>query len=217
VLLVACAAGTPRRVEQPRRARTTASVAAPDPDSAGQAGLCLGAPEDLDGWEDQDGCADPDNDQDRILDSADRCPNDPETTNGHEDEDGCPDSDRVVIEQIVDYVFQKLYFRPGDAAIHPLSVPALDENAATIRSVPRIVVQVAGHRAAGERDRTLGMRRAQAVIEALIARGIEASRLQPVDLGATRPIDRRRTAAAAERNRRVEFYVLPGPDGTAPE
>jgi outer membrane protein OmpA-like peptidoglycan-associated protein len=54
---------------------------------------CPNEPEDFDGFEDQDGCPDPDNDHDGILDAADRCPNDPEDFDGFEDSDGCPDLD----------------------------------------------------------------------------------------------------------------------------
>jgi outer membrane protein OmpA-like peptidoglycan-associated protein len=52
---------------------------------------CATAPEDIDGYQDQDGCPDPDNDGDGIADAQDKCPNDPETKNGYQDSDGCPD------------------------------------------------------------------------------------------------------------------------------
>ncbi|MFY0525600.1 Ig-like domain-containing protein [Archangium gephyra] len=52
---------------------------------------CAQGPEDLDGFQDEDGCADPDNDGDGIPDTKDRCPNQPESVNGFQDEDGCPD------------------------------------------------------------------------------------------------------------------------------
>jgi large repetitive protein len=54
---------------------------------------CPDDPEDVDGFEDEDGCPDPDNDQDGILDKDDQCPMDPEDIDGFEDEDGCPDPD----------------------------------------------------------------------------------------------------------------------------
>ena len=54
---------------------------------------CPNEPEDFDGFEDEDGCPDPDNDGDGILDVNDGCPNDPEDFDGFEDEDGCPDPD----------------------------------------------------------------------------------------------------------------------------
>ncbi|MBN2724781.1 MAG: thrombospondin type 3 repeat-containing protein [Deltaproteobacteria bacterium] len=49
--------------------------------------------EDKDGFEDEDGCPDPDNDKDGIPDVTDKCPNQAEDIDGFEDEDGCPDYD----------------------------------------------------------------------------------------------------------------------------
>ena len=54
---------------------------------------CPDDPEDMDGFEDEDGCPDPDNDGDTIPDESDQCPNEPEDMDGFEDEDGCPDPD----------------------------------------------------------------------------------------------------------------------------
>ncbi len=52
---------------------------------------CPEDPEDKDGFEDSDGCPDPDNDQDGIPDMYDMCPDHAEDFNQFEDEDGCPD------------------------------------------------------------------------------------------------------------------------------
>jgi len=54
---------------------------------------CPEQPEDRDGFEDGDGCPDPDNDGDGILDKADQCPTEREDSDGFEDADGCPESD----------------------------------------------------------------------------------------------------------------------------
>ncbi len=54
---------------------------------------CPDQAEDVDGYQDEDGCPDTDNDSDRILDVADHCPNDAEDPDGFEDSDGCPDID----------------------------------------------------------------------------------------------------------------------------
>ncbi len=54
---------------------------------------CPDDPEDKDGFEDTDGCPDPDNDKDGILDKVDHCPDEPEDKDGFEDKDGCPDPD----------------------------------------------------------------------------------------------------------------------------
>jgi outer membrane protein OmpA-like peptidoglycan-associated protein len=53
---------------------------------------CPDEPEDRDGWEDDDGCPDPDNDGDGIPDLEDRCPNQAEDMDGERDDDGCPET-----------------------------------------------------------------------------------------------------------------------------
>ena len=54
---------------------------------------CPHEAEDKDGFQDEDGCPDPDNDGDGILDVDDKCPNEPEDHDGFADDDGCPDPD----------------------------------------------------------------------------------------------------------------------------
>ena len=72
---------------------------APDPRDRDHDGIpdvldrCPDEPEDHDGYQDSDGCPDPDNDGDGIPDAVDKCPNDPEDFDGFQDEDGCPDPD----------------------------------------------------------------------------------------------------------------------------
>ncbi len=54
---------------------------------------CPDDPEDIDGFEDTDGCPDPDTDSGAMVDVADRCPDLPEDYDG--DVDGCPEPARV--------------------------------------------------------------------------------------------------------------------------
>ncbi|MBD3315690.1 MAG: OmpA family protein [Chitinivibrionales bacterium] len=54
---------------------------------------CPKDPEDRDGFEDDDGCPDPDNDKDGIPDLEDQCPKLAEDFDGIDDKDGCPDPD----------------------------------------------------------------------------------------------------------------------------
>ena len=56
-----------------------------------KADKCPAQAEDVDGFEDNDGCPELDNDKDGVPDTGDRCPNEPETVNGFDDADGCPD------------------------------------------------------------------------------------------------------------------------------
>ena len=50
-------------------------------------------PEDVDGFEDEDGCPEDDNDKDGIVDIRDECPLVPEDRDGFQDADGCPEDD----------------------------------------------------------------------------------------------------------------------------
>ena len=66
----------------------------PDKDGIrGAADACPNEPEDMDGFQDDDGCPEPDNDADGVPDANDSCPNEPEDRDGFQDEDGCPDPD----------------------------------------------------------------------------------------------------------------------------
>ena len=55
---------------------------------------CVHLPEDRDGWEDEDGCPDPDDDGDLVPDADDRCPREAADFERDEDEDGCTDPPR---------------------------------------------------------------------------------------------------------------------------
>jgi len=54
---------------------------------------CPELAEDLDGFQDGDGCPDLDNDGDGVADPVDACPLEPEDRDGFEDQDGCVDPD----------------------------------------------------------------------------------------------------------------------------
>ena len=57
------------------------------------ADACATAEEDLDGFEDGDGCPEADNDSDGVADAQDRCMLCPEDKDNFEDGDGCPELD----------------------------------------------------------------------------------------------------------------------------
>jgi len=70
----------------------------PDPDRdmdglINEVDECPDTPEDMDDFEDVDGCPEPDNDEDGVLDEPDQCPLEPEDKDGFEDKDGCPEPD----------------------------------------------------------------------------------------------------------------------------
>ena len=174
--------------------------------------LCPNDPEDKDGWEDEDGCPDPDNDKDRILDNDDRCPNEPETRNGFEDEDGCPDRGRVILTGTKIEILDKVFFEYNKAVIKSESFPILDAVAATLEGNPDIqLIEVQGHtdeRGNDAYNLDLSTRRAAAVKQYLIDKGIDKGRLESQGYGETQPLDKRHNEAAWAKNRRVEFLIL---------
>src|SRR5579883_3135980 len=194
----------------------------PDPDND-QDGIpdkldkCPNDPEDKDGFEDEDGCPDPDNDQDGIPDVKDKCPNDPETYNGFEDEDGCPDKGSVIIQDNNIIILEKIKFMTASAEILPESNKILDAVTATLSHHPEFtLVEIAGHadeRASDEYNLKLTQDRVNSVVRALVARGVDKSRLRSKGYGEYCPVDEGHNEAAWEQNRRVEFKIVKSKDG----
>ena len=177
--------------------------------------LCPDDEEDLDNFEDADGCPELDNDQDRILDVDDECPGDGETYNGHDDNDGCPDRGRVIVSESAIQVLSKIMFTRGSTEITPASEPILDAIAATLLvAVDISLVEIQGHTAANEKDAfTLAEDRALAVAAYLVKAGVASSRFQIRSYGDSNPIDAKATEEAHAYNRRVEFLVLEREEG----
>lgn len=172
--------------------------------------LCPDAPEDCDGRQDEDGCPDPDDDGDRVVDACDRCPTEPEVYNGFQDEDGCPDRGMVLLIDQHLRILTELHFARGRAALGPEAAPLLDAVGATLAGHAEILeVELRGHAAREERDPdALGLARANAVRDALLARGIAAERLTVRSVGVTQPQVPQNTADGRARQRRVSFEIL---------
>jgi outer membrane protein OmpA-like peptidoglycan-associated protein len=140
-------------------------------------------------------------DGDGVPDSRDRCREEPETVNGLDDDDGCPDSVTGRAPTTSFMTPPRLRFARGEIALDKNWVEAL---AASLRAHPEVrVVRIEGHAFGERRAEELSERRALAVREALIARGIDPARLSAVGYGATRPI-----AGDAAESRRVEIVVV---------
>jgi outer membrane protein OmpA-like peptidoglycan-associated protein len=170
--------------------------------------MCPDAPEDRDGFQDEDGCPDPDNDKDGIPDAVDKCPNDPETFNGREDEDGCPDT-ATIIDYVTDLqILDKIHFAPNGSGIGPGARPILDAIADTLKGNPDLLrVEVGGH--ADRREiPSVAQARAVEVMRYLVAHGVDAKRLTVKGYGATHPLAQDYDPLGRERNRRVEFVIL---------
>ncbi len=123
-----------------------------------------------------------DRDQDRIG-RGDRCPDAAEVYNGFEDDDGCPD--RGPPEQCVnvDYVqiIDRIHFPSNGAELQSNEEPLVQALADALTNNPGIGVGVAAA-ADPESDAStaLGEARVAAVRQALIDRGVDGYRMEPV-------------------------------------
>ena len=189
---------------------------------------CPNEPEDKDGYQDDDGCPDPDNDNDGFPDAIDKCPNDAETVNGFEDEDGCPDSRATAgPEERADRIDTKgspIGFVRGAATLTPAGKQLVAQIAQLIKA-HKLTIRVEVHVALGTastaaatvraqkvRDKALASKRAQVILDALIAAGVPAAQVQAVGLGSERPLGQ--AAPADPANERVDF--IKAQQGAAP-
>ena len=103
-----------------------------------------------------------------------------------------------------------IFFQSGSATIAAESALALDELAIDLAACPKAVVHIEGHTDA-DGDETLNMAlsvaRAEAVVNALIVRGVAADRLYAVGYGESMPIATNDTAEGKRINRRIVVTV----------
>jgi outer membrane protein OmpA-like peptidoglycan-associated protein len=222
-------------------------------------------PEDKDGFQDEDGCPDPDNDGDGIVDKLDACPNDPGPLEnqgcpvmdrdgdgvldsedkcpdvpGPKENQGCPDVDTdgdgivdrldkcptqfgpppdgcprkyalVEVKKEKIEIKQQVHFATNKYRVLPDSFPLLNQVAQVLQDFPKMKVSIEGHtdNVGGEKaNLKLSQKRAEAVRDYLVSRGISPSRLEAHGYGPTRPIASNKTAKGKAKNRRTEFRIV---------
>lgn len=181
----------------------------PDDDDA-----CPELAEDRDQFQDGDGCPDLDDDGDEIPDKDDACPADAEDHDGDADADGCPDLAASLGPCTVD-AGAKIEFDIDDWTIRPSSYATLDELVHLLRIRPGVTLEIAGHLADDGRPaygRKLSQRRAEAVREYLVDKGVDPERLRAVGYESDRPIVPNDTPEHRAQNRRIEFERSDNPE-----
>jgi len=174
---------------------------------------CPKEAEDKDGFEDEDGCPDVDNDGDGVPDASDKCPDKPENLNGIKDDDGCPDEGKPLVTILKDEIkiSQKIQFKKDSAEIQGgVSFKILDVVFSILQMNPTIKVQIQGHTdnsGSREKNMELSQKRAESVMNYLVKKGIDASRMEAVGYGPDYPIADNSTNKGREANRRVEFKI----------
>lgn len=194
--------------------------------------VCRATPEDLDGFEDSDGCPEYDNDKDGIVDEADGCLNNPEDKDSFEDSDGCPDFDNdndgtvdsidacpnssgpekfrgCPDEEIVSFarsVLSDLGFEEGTSKIVS-GTETLDKIYATMSKTPKMTIEIQVHtdnRGPSAECSELSQSRADVIKLYLVSKGIRPDKIKALGLGSEFPVADNSTAAGRAENMRVE-------------
>jgi len=101
-----------------------------------------------------------------------------------------------------------IYFDTGMSVLKPASNPSLDQAALLMRQQPALKLLVAGHTDNVGNDaanRQLAKRRAEAVRDSLLARGIPSARLTAQGYGSDIPVAANDSESGRAQNRRVEL------------
>ena len=150
-----------------------------------------------------EGCPLDDRDGDGVADSDDVCPDEP----GDAANNGCPEVPEKLVA-FLDGEKSTLLFVVDSAVVTEDSNAKLKELTELLNAYANASVIIEGHASSDGSmpyNQTLSEKRAASVKEALIAMGIEASRLETIGYGETRPSADNKTAAGRSANRRVEF------------
>ncbi|TXB67595.1 OmpA family protein [Phaeodactylibacter luteus] len=180
------------------------------------------------------GCPIPDRDNDGFLNEVDRCPDTPGTFNGcpdtdndglPDDQDECPDlagpkenygcpvlneADLVILETAID----EIKFTSSSYALLRTSYPVLGQIADLMRKYPTYNLEIAGYTDNQGNDfanQQLSEFRAKACFDYLHnEQGIPKERMSYRGFGETNPRATNDTISGRNRNRRVEFDLVPG-------
>jgi OOP family OmpA-OmpF porin len=149
------------------------------------------------------GC-EPDADLDGVPNRADACPG---TRLGAQvDARGCPPVEVLRLEGV--------HFAHAKAVLTPAAKVVLNGVADGLKQRPGAHIEVAGHtdaRGGDAYNRRLSARRAKAVRDYLVSRGVPGDHLTAKGYGESAPVADNATAEGRAKNRRVELRISEGP------
>ncbi len=105
---------------------------------------------------------------------------------------------------------QKIEFSPGNARITGKNASLLNRLSVAIQNCGDLKIEIGGHtdwQGPGTYNQALSERRANAVRDALLARGVGTDNISAVGYGESQPIANNRTRNGRAANRRTEFKV----------
>ena len=151
------------------------------------------------------GCPYKDTDGDGLLDKDDDCPN----TAGPIENKGCPIIEVEIVE-VLRTAFDNLEFESGKDIILEVSKVALDELADVLIKKATCKLEISGHTdniGDANFNLVLSKKRAEALKNYLIFKGVDANRLTTFYFGETQPLIDNTTLEGRKKNRRVEMKI----------
>jgi len=134
-----------------------------------------------------------DGDGDGVVDSKDKCPNTPK--GDKVDAVGCSLTARL-----------EVFFANNSDVLQPQSYADLDRAVAFLRDVPSVTGVIEGHTDSNGSDaynQSLSDRRAKAVLDYILSKGVDPARLNSRGLGESDPVADNATPEGRAQNRRV--------------
>jgi OOP family OmpA-OmpF porin len=151
------------------------------------------------------GCPVPDTDGDGINDEEDRCPN----LKGVPENFGCPVIPPDIMKR-VEIAAKNILFVTGSAKLQTKSYKGLNDVVKIMQENPEMKLAIDGHTdnvGADDYNQKLSDSRSASVMNYIVSKGIDASRITAQGHGETMPIADNKTAAGRQQNRRVEMKL----------
>ena len=153
------------------------------------------------------GCPWPDTDGDGVLDKDDECKNEV----GPASNKGCPEP--VIAKkamEVIEFSAKSILFKSGRSSFKAGVTKQLDAIAEIMAKNPKATFAIGGHTdSTGSKaiNDKLSEKRAKAVMEYLVKKGVDASRLTAKGYGSSEPVDSNKTREGRANNRRVEIKL----------
>jgi outer membrane protein OmpA-like peptidoglycan-associated protein len=153
------------------------------------------------------GCPWPDTDGDGVLDKDDKCMNEagPASNNGCLEAVITKDAEQALSEHAND-----ILFNTGKSSFQPGVTGKLDLIAEVMKNYPKATFEIEGHTDSTGSNATnnrVSQTRSDAVMNYLVGKGVDSSRVKAVGYGESNPIADNKTRAGRAKNRRVEIRV----------
>ncbi len=147
------------------------------------------------------GCPIPDRDGDGINDDEDKCPDEP----GIAANKGCPD-----IQPKMNELAKLILFNTRSTVIAKKAYPIMDQVVALMKKYPDFKLEIEGHTdniGSAVVNQKLSQKRADAIKNYFLNKGVNTSRLYAIGYGKEKPIASNKTPKGRAMNRRVELHA----------